>query len=145
MQPLLIGGYLPGLRSRRGREAHRIVAIGLIAAIVLHVAGLWITSPPDVLDALWLASPTPFSIWGVAAMWAMFASGGLALMRKRLRLRVWRLAHKSLAMVIVVGSVVHAALVDGTMESLTKFALCALVLVASSAVIFGIPRRSKQP
>jgi hypothetical protein len=70
LQPLLAGGYLPGLGTRVGRLAHRRVGVALVAAVVLHVAGLWITSPPDVVDALLFRSPTPFSAWGVVAMWA---------------------------------------------------------------------------
>ena len=71
------------------------------AAIVIHVAGLWITSPPDMIDALLYVSPTPFSPWGVTAMWAIFAVALLAIFRRRLRLRTWRIAHMLLAIVIV--------------------------------------------
>ena len=31
VQPLLIGGYLPGLSTPRGRQVHRLVGIGLVA------------------------------------------------------------------------------------------------------------------
>ena len=37
----------------------------------------------------------------------------------------------SLAVVIVAGSVVHAMLIEGTMETVSKAALCALVLAAT--------------
>ena len=47
----------------------------LVIAVVLHVAGLWVTSPPDVIDALLFVAPTPFSNWGIIAMWALFATG----------------------------------------------------------------------
>jgi len=99
---------------------------------VAHVAGLWITSPPDVIDALLFASPTPFSVWDVIALWAIFATALLAALRSRLPLRprVWRRAHVALAVVIVLGSVVHAMLIEGTMETFSKAALCTLVLVA---------------
>ena len=60
-QPLLAGGYLPGLHGRRGRRVHRWTGIALVAAIAVHVGGLWLTSPPDVKDALLFVSPTPFS------------------------------------------------------------------------------------
>ena len=36
----------------------------------------------------------------------------------------------SLAVVIVIGSVVHGMLIEGTMEMISKAALCALVLAA---------------
>ena len=63
IQPLLAGGYLPGLPAIRGRFLHRWTGAVLVAAVVGHVAGLWITSPPDVIDALLFRSPTPFSAW----------------------------------------------------------------------------------
>src|SRR4051794_30574503 len=136
-QPLLIGGYLPGLPARIGRRAHRWIGGALVGAVVIHVAGLWITSPPDMIDALLFASPTPFSPFGVIAMWAIFAVALLAALRRRLglRLRTWRIAHTLLAIVIVLGSVVHALLIEGTMETVSKVALCALVLGATSKVM----------
>lgn len=133
VQPLLIGGYLPGLSAYRGRRAHHWIGGALVAAILIHVAGLWITSPPDMIDALTYTSPTPFSPFGVTAMWAIFAVALLALLRRRLglRLRTWRLVHIPLAIVIVAGSVAHCLLIEGTMETISKAALCALVLAAT--------------
>src|SRR4249919_591394 len=46
VQPLLIGGYLPGMSGYRGRRAHYWIGGTLVAALVVHVGGLWITSPP---------------------------------------------------------------------------------------------------
>jgi Ferric reductase like transmembrane component len=137
VQPLLIAGYLPGLSGRLGRRAHLWIGGALVAAIVIHVAGLWITSPPDMIDALTLTSPTPFSPFGVIAMWAIFAVALLAALRRRLRWRprTWRLAHMCLAVVIVAGSATHAMLVEGTMETITKAALCILVLAAAIKVM----------
>ena len=132
-QPLLAAGYLPGFAAQRGRQVHRQFGIALLLLVALHVAGLWITSPPDVIDALLFVSPTPFSIWGVVAMWGLFATACLALFRRRLKLRAqtWRFYHKSLAIVIVLGSVVHAILIEGTMELFSKSMLCILVLIAT--------------
>jgi len=135
VQPLLIGGYLPGLSAYRGRRVHHWVGGALVAAVVVHVGGLWFTSPPDMIDALLFASPTPFSPFGVIAMWAIFAVALLAAFRRRLGLRTWRIAHMSLAVVIVGGSIVHAMLVEGTMETMSKAALCALVLGAAIKVM----------
>src|SRR5262245_5926874 len=137
VQPVLIGGYLPGLSAHRGRRAHHWIGGTLVVAVVLHVGGLWITSPPDVIDALLFRSPTPFSAWGVIAMWAIFAVALLAALRRRLGLgpRTWRIAHMLLAVLIVVGSVVHAILIEGTMETVSKVALCALLLVATIKVV----------
>ncbi|WP_244447088.1 ferric reductase-like transmembrane domain-containing protein [Hoeflea sp. BAL378] len=131
VQPLLATGHLPGLAGPRGRRAHRWIGGILVLMVVFHVAGLWITSPPDVVDALLFASPTPFSVWGVVAMWAVFATAVLAALRRRLRPLSWRRAHTALAIVIVAGSVVHALLIEGTMETISKAVLCALVVAAT--------------
>jgi len=141
VQPLLIGGFLPGLSPINYRRLHRWIGGCLVTAVIVHVAALWMTSPPDVIDALLLASPTPFSIWGVFAMWAVFATALLAATRKRLRMRpkIWLGSHKTLALIIILGSVVHAMLIEGTMEFTTKIGLCVLV------VIFGLWTIIKHP
>ena len=137
VQPLLIGGYLPGLSAYRGRRAHHWIGGALVVAVVVHVGGLWITSPPDMIDALVFSSPTPFSPWGVIVMWAIFAVAMIAALRRRLGLRprTWRIVHMPLAIVIVAGSVVHAILIEGTMETVSKAALCALVVGAAIKVM----------
>ncbi|WP_456647917.1 MULTISPECIES: ferric reductase-like transmembrane domain-containing protein [unclassified Bradyrhizobium] len=143
VQPLLIGGYLPGLSAYRGRRAHHWIGGVLALAVVIHVAGLWITSPPDMIDALTYTSPTPFSPFGVTAMWAIFTVALLALLRRRLRLRLrtWRIVHIPLAIVIVVASVAHCLLIEGTMETISKAALCAAVLAATVKVMVGLWKR----
>ena len=143
VQPLLIGGYLPGISAYRSRRSHHWIGGALAFAIVIHVAGLWFTSPPDMVDALTFASPTPFSPYGVIAMWAIFAVALLALLRRPLglRLRTWRFIHLPLAIVIVACSVVHCLLIEGTMETISKAALCALVLVASVKVMIDLWRK----
>ena len=138
VQPLLIAGYLPGLPAYRGRRAHHWIGGALVVMVVVHVGGLWITSPPDMIDALLFTSPTPFSPFGVIAMWAIFAVALLAALRRRLGLRTWRIAHMSLAVVIVVGGVVHAMLIEGTMETVSKAALCVLVLAAAIKVMVDL-------
>lgn len=137
VQPLLAAGYLPGLRARRGRYVHFRVGIGLLVAVVVHVLGLWLTSPPDVIDALLFRSPTPFSAWGVVAMWAVLATALLATLRRRLHLKpkFWRRCHLGLAVIAVSGSVVHAMLIEGTMGTASKAGLCVLVLAATAMVI----------
>jgi predicted ferric reductase len=143
VQPLLIGGYLPGLSAYRGRRAHHWIGGALALAVVIHVAGLWITSPPDMIDALLFASPTPFSPFGVTAMWAIFIVALLARLRRRLglRLRNWRIVHIPLAIVIVVGSVAHCLLIEGTMETVSKVVLCAAVLAATIKVMIDLWRK----
>jgi len=146
VQPVLIAEYLPGLSARLGRRAHHWIGGALVVAVVIHVGGLWITSPPDMIDALLFSSPTPFSPWGVIAMWAIFAVALLAALRRRLGLlpRTWRIAHMLLAIVIVVGSVVHGILIEGTMETLSKAALCALVLATTIKVMADLWVRRKR-
>lgn len=127
VQPLLIAGFLPGVDARR---VHVWTGVGLVLAVIVHVAGLWITSPPDVVDVLLFRSPTPFAIWGAVAMWAVFAAALLAAMRKRIGLRIWRLGHSLAVGITVTGTVVHAWLIQGAMGTFTKATLCLLVLAA---------------
>jgi len=142
IQPLLIGGYLPGLSGYRGRRAHYWIGGALVVAVVV------------MIDALLFVSPTPFSPFGVIAMWAIFAVALLAAFRRRLGLapRTWRIGHMSLAVVIVVGSVVHGLLIEGTMETMSKAALCVLVLGAAMKVMVdrrvwrkGVTSRGESP
>ncbi len=139
MQPLLAGRWLP-LSAMASRRWHRVCGLMLVAVIVVHVVGLWLTSPPDVVDALLFVSPTPFSVWGVTAMWAAFAAVLLGIYRQRLgvRFRIWRLGHVGLAVVTIAGSVVHALLIEGTMGVMTKVALCVLVVLASVATVIKL-------
>lgn len=140
VQPLLAGGYLPRLAGRPGRRLHAVVGAGLVATVAVHVGGLWWTSPPDVVDALLLRSPTPFSAWGVLSMWAAFAAALLAALRRRLRLApaVWRRGHTGLAAVVVLAAVVHALLIEGAMEPVSKAALCALAVGATAKVLLDL-------
>ena len=138
LQPMLATGLLPGLSLLRGRRVHRWVGSFLVLAIIVHVLGLWITSPPDVIDALLFVSATPFSIWGVIAMWSVFLSAAIVLLRQRIRipLRRFLISHRTLAVVTVIGSVVHAMLIEGTMGMVSKALLCAAVLVVTLIALF---------
>jgi predicted ferric reductase len=144
VQPLLVRGWLPGLRLTRGRRLHRATGVILVAAVVIHVVGLWATSPPDVIDALLFRSPTPFSIWGVAAMWAAFAAALLAALRRRLSPRVWRFSHTILAGSVVLAGAVHALLIEGTMEPISKTILCSLAIIATLAAFIAPWLRTKR-
>jgi MYXO-CTERM domain-containing protein len=97
-----------------------------------------------MIDALSFTSPTPFSPFGVIAMWAIFAVVLLAARRRRLGLRTWRIAHISLAVVIVVASIVHCLLIEGTMETISKAALCALVLATTIKVMADLWLRRRR-
>jgi predicted ferric reductase len=112
-----------------------VIGVLLVLAVVVHVAGLWLTSPPDIEDALLLRAPTPFSVWGVAAMWALFAAALLALLRRRFSPIAWRIVHTSLVSIVVLGGVIHAMLIEGTMETATKALLCGLAIVATAAAV----------
>lgn len=139
LQPLLIGGFLPGLPKHLSRRMHPRIGVLLMTCVIVHVGGLWLTSPPDVIDALTFSSPTPFSNWGVIAMWSLFATTGLALFRRRLKLRAqnWSKAHRLFALVIVIGTIVHALLIEGMMETVSKLTLCVLVFAVTIKLIFG--------
>jgi hypothetical protein len=132
IQPLLISGVLGGVRARC---IHVWSGVGLLLAVVVHVAGLWITSPPDVVDALLLRSPTTFSVWGVVAMWAVFVAALLAVFRKRVGLRIWRVGHSMAVTFVIAGTVVHAWLIQGAMETASKGALCIMVFAAAIWVL----------
>lgn len=136
-QPMLAYRWLPGLTQTRSRKIHRRIGICIVLFVVLHVAGLWLTSPPDVVDALLFRSPTSFSPWGVVSMWALFVSMVFVGLRRRLTLRAstWQLVHRLFGAIIVVGAVVHTLLVDGTMEIFTKLLLCTAVILATLAAL----------
>ena len=138
LQPLLASGDLPGLGLARSRRIHRIIGALLVGSVVVHVGGLWLTSPPDVIDALTFTSPTPFSVWGVIAMWGLLASAVLVALRTRLMLRpmTWRRLHVALAAIIAVGTVIHALRIDGTMELMSKTALAVAILAALMWVVW---------
>ena len=140
LQPLLASGLLPGLSVKAGRQIHRWTGLALLLSIALHIAGLWITSPPDMIDALIFTAPTAFSVFGVVAMWALVAVAVLAGFRKKLKVRpqVWRFVHTMVAVVVVVGSMVHALLIEGTMGRVSKTLLCVVLAAALLLTIWRL-------
>lgn len=138
LQPLLAAADLPLLSVRQSRNLHRILGLSLVILVLMHVIGLYFTSPPDVIDALLFVSPTPFSVWGVIAMWAVFAAALTVALRRRLRMspRTTRRIHTGFVIVIVAGSVVHTLLITGTMESVSKVIFCSAVAVVTAKVVF---------
>jgi uncharacterized protein (TIGR03382 family) len=140
LQPLLPAGYLAGSEGPAGRRWHRWLGVAIVVAVALHVGGLYLASPPDTIDALLLVSPTPFSIYGVTAMWGVVATALLVLFRRRLDLRhsVWRLIHNGLAAVGVVATVIHALQIEGAMELSSKWVLCMAVLAATGVVLLDL-------
>ena len=136
LQTLLASRALPTIHPMTQRKLHRIIGGVLVAAIIAHVGGLWITSPPDVIDALLFASPTPFSLWGVIAMWGIFTTAAFAVFRRRFHPRTWQRIHKTLAVIIVLTTVLHAYLIDGTMEPITKIGLSLVLLFTTYRAVF---------
>jgi len=137
LQPLLASGSLPGVSLVKSKSVHRWAGALLVLMVVLHVGGLWVTSPPDVVDALLFRSPTPFSAWGVIAMWCIFAAVLVAVLRRRVRWhpKTWQKIHSTLALGVVVGGTAHAFLIEGTMEPVTKAILCIAAVVATLKAI----------
>ena len=136
VQPLLAAQFLPGLRIARARFWHRWVGAGIVISVALHVGGLYITSPADALDALLLVSPTPFSIYGVIGMWSVVLTVIFVALRSRIGLgyNVWRIIHNGLSAVVVVTSVVHALMIEGTMGGLSKQILCFCIVAIMMVV-----------
>lgn len=135
-QPLLAGRLLPGVTPRRARYAHRWIGMALLLAVIAHVAGLWITSPPDVIDVLLFRSPTPFGVWGALAMWAVFAAAILGFLMARRHRVLKRRLHAALAAFAALSTVVHALLIEGAMEPWSKVVLCAAVLAATGLLLW---------
>jgi len=138
-QPLLATASVPRVSEHRQKQIHKALGIALFVSVAVHVTALWITSPPDVIDALLFASPTLFTPFGVIAMWAIFATLLLFALRKRLRLppKTWRKLHLMLVWLIVPGTVLHAMLIEGTMEIITKTVLCVIALAILSKISWG--------
>lgn len=137
VQPLLAAGYLPGLPLVKMRRWHRWLGGMLIVAVALHIGGLYLTSAPDTIDALLLVSPTPFSIYGVIAMWGMIFTALLVALRRRfgLKISLWRIIHNLLALIVVIATVVHALMIEGTMGQISKIILCAAVIAATLTAV----------
>ena len=151
IQPLLAAGYLPGLRLSTARRLHRLTGAIIVAGVLLHVGGLYLTSPPDTLDALLLVAPTAFSVYGVLAMWGIVLTALLVAFRRRLPLRyaVWRLIHNAVALAVVVATVIHALQIEGAMEPVSKWLLCLAVLAATGWTLLDLrvirPIRARRP
>lgn len=135
IQPLLAAGWLPGVGLPRARRWHRRVGAAIVIAVLLHVGFLFATSPVDMLDALLLVAPTPFSIYGVISMWCIGLTALLATARHVLKLPYgpWRLVHSMLAVVIVGTAAAHAFLIEGAMGANSKRALILVMLIAVTA------------
>lgn len=146
LQPLFALKITAGIRARSAQTLHRANGLLLLMLVIVHVIGLWITSPPDVIDALLFRSATQFSLWGVIAMWCVFITASIALFRRKLKFRAhtWKVIHLLLALVIVMCTGVHAILIDGTMETVTKALLCLVLIVISFLAVFDYFTQAKR-
>lgn len=144
VQPLLAAGLLAGFGLLQERRWHRWTGIALLTAVSVHVIGLYLTSPDDMTDALLLVAPTPFSLYGVIALWALVLTAVSALVRFRrgLRLSAWNKVHSALTVIVVLSSCIHAWMIDGTMNSLSKIVTCLLVVLATAGGLIYL-RRSR--
>lgn len=142
VQPLLAAGFLPGIRLSRERRWHRWLGVVLLAAVALHIIGLYLASPDDMLDALLLVAPTPFSLYGVIALIAVFLTGLSAAVRPRFRsaMHHWNRLHWTLTAIVVGATVVHAWMIEGTMQSLSKTITCVSVVLATVAALWSLQR-----
>lgn len=134
VQPLFTATAPVLTAAREGIRWHRWGGMTIIAMVALHVGALYAYSPEDVMDALLLVAPTPFSLYGVIGLWCVILTGVLAAARRRLRLghRRWRIAHSVLAVAIVSATAVHAVLIEGAMEEISKLAICLAALVTTT-------------
>ncbi|WP_422049962.1 ferric reductase-like transmembrane domain-containing protein [Shimia sp.] len=149
VQPLLAANQLPGLRPRSARLWHRATGSLILIAVAVHIGGLYLTSPPDALDALLLVAPTPFSVYGAIAFYGLIITALLVTLRQRLPLRFlhWSILHNTLALIIVISTVVHALLIEGTMGTVSKWLTCIAVLAITLWVLWDVrirrPRRRR--
>jgi len=140
IQPLLAAGYLPGLTLANERNWHRWIGTAIVLFVAMHVGGLYLTSPPDTLDALLLVAPTPFSVYGVLGMWGVAVTAVLVALRRRLGLSysTWFIIHNVLALTVVLATIIHALQIEGAMEIVSKWMLCLTALTATSVVILDL-------
>ena len=137
VQPLLASGYLPAISTLQERRWHRRIGIVLVASVALHIFGLYLTSPDDLTDALLLVAPTPFSVYGVLAMWGLILTVILVAIRTRLSVNhnMWKVMHNVISIVVVLASVTHALMIEGAMSFRSKLILCICIVGATVIVI----------
>ncbi len=138
IQPLLAAGCFPAGRLSQQQRWHRLVGVAILFTLFLHIAGLYLTSPDDMVDALLLIAPTPYSVYGAIALWGLVLTAIVAFTRRRWHQRAWRFAHLSLAAVVVGASVVHALMIEGLMGSLSKILLCSCVLLTAAFALWKL-------
>ena len=139
LQPILAAGFIPGTHLSKQRRWHSVTGGLLIALVLVHVIGLYLTSPPDMIDALLLVAPTLYSVYGVIALWGVILLGivALPLIKKRIKPTAWRLIHHTIGVIVVGSTVTHAVMIDGAMGWRSKLMLCiAAVLATLTAIVW---------
>lgn len=123
------------------RRLHRVVGIALLILVIIHVVGLYFTSPPDVIDALVFRAPTLFSVFGVIALWGIFLTAFIAFARRYLPAAAWRIAHQLLSTLVVFATIIHAVQIDGAMEVITKWGISIIALTTTVISLVWLNRR----
>lgn len=137
LQPLLAIAFLPHGSVIQQRRWHRWIGTAIVITVALHISGLYLASPQDMIDAMLLVAPTPFSVYGVVGLWTLVLTATLVAFRKRLRLNIstWNIIHNSLAVIVVITSVVHALMIEGAMGYVSKLILCICLIGATTIVV----------
>ena len=140
VQPLLASRFLPGMNMLSGRRWHRWIGSAIVLGVIIHVVGLYLSSPDDIADALLLVAPTPFAVYGVIGLASVVLTAGLVAARSKLRIRynAWRIIHNALAVVVVISSILHAILIEGAMGEASKAILCGLVFIVTVFALLRI-------
>jgi hypothetical protein len=120
---------------------HRAIGSAILALALAHVFSLWLYSPEDIMDALLLVAPTPFSVWGVAGLGGLLAAGAVMALALRLPRRILIPLHVGLAGTGAVCAALHAWLIEGAMETITKALLCTAVCTAVAVTAALASRR----
>lgn len=139
-QPLLGARVLPGLGPMAAARWHQRIGIALVFCVVVHVVGLYLTSPMDTIDVLLLRAPTPFSLYGFLAFWGVVLTALLVALRRviRVRPRVWLWGHNLLALGVVIATAIHALRIQGAMGAVSKAVLVGAVVVATLASLIDL-------
>lgn len=69
-------------------------------------------------------------------MWATFTAAALAIFKRKLPMaaHLWRITHTLVTALVVVTSVAHAMLIDGTMGNVSKILLSIAIVMATLIV-----------
>lgn len=139
IQLLLAAGYLPGAELTTKRQWRRWVGSAIVACLFLHVGGLYITSPPDTLDALPLVSPGLFRLRSAGD------AGDRADCGPRHSASPFGIAlcdvascPNSLSAIVVAATVTHALQIEGAMGIVSKWGLCLAVIAATGVTLIDL-------